>query len=144
MEFSISLEEKLSRLNKDWSRITPFIITDIAQKKDLLQPFLPTPDTYMVLEQIPTPQFLYDYLKQNKDKSIIIDCDILQKRKNYLDILEGAISSSPDSGRLWPVRYGNKPEFTFKGRIMIFTNLTREEILFNEKYKQFKRDCRII
>ena len=63
-----------------------------------------------------------------------------KKRKNYIDILEGAFCSSPDSCMLWQVNYKGEKSFKFHGRIIICTQLTREEIKKTDKLKYIARD----
>ena len=60
--------------------------------------------------------------------------------KNYIDILEGAFCSSPNSGDVWKVNYDGEKSFKFHGRIIICTELTKEEVKINDKLKYIARD----
>ncbi len=127
-------------------RLNPFIITeiDIEGNSMFLKQALATLEPYTVLEKIESPKQLFDFILENKGETILIKEDILAKRKNYLDIVQGAICSSPDSMALWSVNYRNEKSFVFKGKLILCTSKTKEEIMANKKFKMFVRDCRII
>lgn len=128
------------------SRTSPFIITEIdqADKREQVKKVLSLQGNPLVVESIPSPQALYDLLQSNRSETLVFDCEILQKRKNYLDILVGALCSSPDSAALWQISYLDYPEFTFAGSIVIFSAMTKAEIRGKKRLASTIRDCHFI
>lgn len=126
-------------------RLAPYVITEIhkTENDSLFQKTLPLLEPYITLEQIESPKFLFDFIKQHQNDLIIVTADIFSMRKNYIDVIEGAVCSSPDSMALWPVRYQNK-EFTFKGKLILCTMKTKQEIKSDSKLMYFARDCYFI
>lgn len=139
-------KEKFEYLPEVLSRLSPYVITEIgtAENKKLFKNLLSKLEPYTILDNIENPKMLYEFLKTHKNELIIITDDIFAKRKNYRDILQGALCSSPDSSALWPVRYLNEPNFTFKGKIILCTGKTIKQIQAEIKYKGLVRDCVII
>jgi hypothetical protein len=127
-------------------RINPFIITEIEQPETLalFQNFLNGLEPFIMLEQVSSPKQLFQFLKKHQTDFIIIRDDVFVKRKNYLDILLGAICSSSDDGGLWTVSYLNEKTFMFKGKIILCTNKNKQEFKSEQKFKYFGRDCCII
>lgn len=138
--------EKFEYLPEVLSRLSPYVITEIesAENKELFKNLLPRLEPYTLLENIESPKMLYEFLRNHKNELIIITDDIFAKRKNYRDIVQGALCSSPDSSALWPVYYLNEPSFTFKGKIILCTYKTKKQIQAEKKYKGLVRDCVII
>lgn len=144
MENKPTLSELFRFMPKWWSRLSPYIIYNSETKLSELDAISDELQPFVWLNEIESPKMLYEFLKSNNDKSIIINCEVLSKSKLYLDILEGAICSSPDSSDLWPVRYKNEKPFIFRGRILILSNSTKESITENKKLHYFARDCRFL
>lgn len=141
-----TLNEKFEYLPEVLSRLSPYVITEIgiAENKKLFKNLLSKLDPYTILDNIENPKMLFEFLKAHKNELIIIADDIFAKRKNYRDIVQGALCSSPDSSSLWPVRYLNEPNFTFKGKIILCTDKTKKQIHSEIKFKGLVRDCIII
>ena len=140
MENKPTLSELFRFTPKWWSRLSPCIIYNSETKLSELEAISDELQPFVWLNEIESPKMLYEFLKSNNDKLIIINCEVLSKIKLYLDILGGAICSSPDSSELWPVRYKNEREFIFRGRILILSNSTLESIRDNKKLQYFIRD----
>lgn len=143
MKNEITKEELFEMLPICLSRLAPQVITEIGKPEIqiLFQKALSTLAPYVLLEQIESPKQLFHFLKAHQDALIVVKADIFLMRKKYLDIMEGAVCSSPDSMTLWKVRYMNQPEFTFKGKLILCTNKTVDEIRNNPKWEYFARDC---
>jgi hypothetical protein len=141
METELTIDEMYDDYFSIWGRLNPVIITEIDAKKELLNYVILRLQPAIMVTGIESPSWLYNLLNENKTASIIIQTDILRKRKNYIDILEGAVCSSPDSMQLWKVNYTGKKSFEFKGRILICTQLTRQEISKNGNLHYINRDC---
>lgn len=146
MNLQSTKKEKFEYLPEVLSRLSPYVITEIesAENKELYKNLLPKLEPYTILDNIENPKMLYEFLKTHKNELIIITDDIFAKRKNYRDIVQGALCSSPDSSSLWPVYYLNEPSFTFKGKIILCTDKTKKQIQAEIKYKGLVRDCVII
>ena len=127
-------------------RLSPYIITKIdeAENLSLLQQTLRGLEPYVTLKNISSPKQLFDFLKEHQNNLVVIHDEIFSKRKNYLEILQGAVCSSPDSGRPWTVYYLNEKSFVFKGKIILCTYKTKEEIKGENKLEYFARDCKFI
>ena len=143
MKDTFTREELFQNVRLSLFRISPHVVTEMdkPETKQLFNQLLPTLEPYVLLEHIVSPASLYDFIQAHKNDLIIVTDDAFAKRKNYLDVLEGAICSSPDSGSLWPVRYLNRPEFYFKGRMILCTRKTRKEIKNDKRLEYFERDC---
>ncbi len=57
----------------------------------------------------------------------------LKGEKNYLNIVQGAVCSSPDSGELWTLTYLDEKPFVFKGELILCTIKTKDEINAKKK-----------
>lgn len=127
-------------------RLFPYIITEIDKPENLslFQKTLKSLEPYAMLENISSPKQLFDFLKEHHEDLVVIRDDVFSKRKNYLDIVQGAVCSSPDSCGLWTVYYLNKKSFVFKGEIILCTNKTQQEIKAEKKLKYFARDCQFV
>ncbi len=146
MKGQITKQELLGQLTFFLSRQFPHIITDINNptKKSTFDFSLEHLKDYFILENIESPKKLFHFIKAHQNDLIIIKLDIFSKRKNYWDIIQGAVCSSPDSGRLWMVSYLNEKSFTFHGKIILCTNKSEEEIKSDSKFEYFSRDCHFI
>jgi hypothetical protein len=141
METELSIDEMYDVYFSIWGRLRPVIITEVETKKELLDYIIPRLQPAIMVTEVKSPGWLYNLLNDNKTASMIFQTEVLMKRKNYTDILEGAVCSSPDSMQLWNVNYPGKKSFTFKGRILICTLLTRQEISKNGNLHYINRDC---
>jgi len=132
-------------LKRRLSRFAPYVITEIhkSEYESLLKIALQDLEPYVVLENITNPKYLFEFIKSNKNELIVVKDDIFSMSKNYLDIAEGAVCSSPDSMALWPVRYKSE-EFIFKGKIILCTQKNKHEIKSDNRLKYFVRDCYFI
>jgi CRISPR/Cas system endoribonuclease Cas6 (RAMP superfamily) len=138
---------ELDILTSTFYRLSPIIITEIQKTEQLilLNEITARLEDCVFIDEVQSPKKLYQIFLENNPKTIIFQKeDVLQKRKNYIDILEGAFCSSPDSGDLWQVNYDGEKSFKFKGRIIICTVLTKEEIKKSDKLKYIARDGLIL
>ena len=94
-------------------RLSPYIITEIDKPENLslLQKTLQGLEPYAMLENISSPKQLFDFLKEHQKDLVVIRYDVFSKRKNYLDIVQGAVCYGPDSSELWTVYYLNEKGF---------------------------------
>lgn len=83
---------------------------------------------------------LYNLFKEFNDKYIIIDNDSILTKQTRLNIIEGAVCSSPNSGSKWPIRLDGEKDFIFRGNVIILTNLTRETFNKSKKFNYLNRD----
>ena len=106
------------------TRRSPFIITELGNKNNrtLLENNLIKLGEFHRLSNVKSPLALYNFISAHRNELVIIDIDFVHLPKNYLDLLKGAVCSSPDSGALWSVTYLDKPSFEFKGRLILCTN----------------------
>lgn len=142
----ITRRDQFENLPHILDRLNPFVITEAndSGNSKLLKQAISSIEPYKLLEKIESPKQLFEFIQENKSQLIIITDDIFAKRKNYIDIVQGAICSSPDSMALWSVSYRNEKSFVFKGKLILCTSKTKEEIKANKKFKMFVRDCHII
>jgi hypothetical protein len=83
---------------------------------------------------------LYDTFQNFNGKTIIFDNETLLNKQPLIDILEGAICSSPDSGSKWPIRLDGQKEFKFTGSVILLTNQERDKFSKKKKYEYLTRD----
>ena len=138
---ALPVVEKLETYLSRWNRTSPIIITEIEKHRSEIEKKLGTINGIVWLKENLSPEQLYNFSKVNKEASIIIDYDILNKRVEHIGVLEELVCSSSNSASLWPVRFKNKEEFKFKGRIIVFSNYTRKQISKKESLKYIDRDC---
>ena len=143
MKFTFTKAELYESIPLSITRLSPHVITEIDKPENerLFNQILPKFEPYVILQHIVSPRGLYNFIKSHKDDFIIITDDVFDKRKNYLDVLEGAICSSPDSCAVWPVRYRNEPEFDFYGKMILCTKKTKQAIKSDKRFEYFGRDC---
>ena len=92
-----------------------------------------------------TRRNLYNLLYKYNGADIIFENDVAFKKKGIIEILMGAICSSPDSSAKWQVQIDEKPKaFLFKGRITILTKLSESYLKKHKKYEYLIRDMNII
>jgi hypothetical protein len=120
-----------------------YIITGIGEieKKVFVKKLSEVLDDTLHLVKIKSPKSFYDTLAQNTKRTLLISDDILSKRKNYIDLLEGAVCSSPDSCRSWEISYLDWKSFYFRGVIIILTHYFDDEIRGIPKLEYISRDC---
>ena len=134
---------ELDILTSTFYRLSPIIITEIQKTEQLilLNEITARLEDCVFIDEVQSPKKLYQLFLENNSKTLVFQKeDILQKRKIYIDILEGAFCSSPDSCMLWQVNYKGEKSFKFHGRIIICTVLTKEEVKKNNKLKYISRD----
>lgn len=143
MRTTFTKKELFESIRLGLSRISPHVITEIDKpaNKKMFQEILPSLGAHLSIEKIESPKWLYNFIKEHKDELIIIYDDVFSKSKNYRDIIEGAVSSSPDSGEIWPIRYLNEPELFFTGKMILCTKKTRQEIKADKRFYYLDRDC---
>jgi len=129
-----------NQLPEKLTRTSPFILTEfyLPENQQLLEKNMLKLDFFVVLENLIEPYSLYYALQRNPKDTIIIEADIFQMNKNYMDILEGAIRMTPESGIPWKVTYRHNPPFLFSGKIILCTALRESDI---RKTKAFKSIC---
>lgn len=88
------------------------------------------------------PKELFDFLKANHKRVLYFEDEILSKRIEYIRLLEGAICAS-DLGKPWSVTY-NEDSFEFKGKILIASRVSKEELKNSEKLNYILRDSIVI
>jgi hypothetical protein len=139
-------EELFDSLPVLLNRLSPFIITEIDNSANLslFQQTLKQLEPYEILEHFENPKKLFEFIKDHQSKLIILKDDIFSKRKDYRNIVQGAVCSSPDSSELWSVNYLDEKSFVFKGRIILCTKRTKENIKSKKKFEYFSRDCHFI
>lgn len=128
------------------SRTSPFVITEmhLPENRALFDKSLLKLEFHYQLMTLVSPYSLYSFLSEHRNDLVILEADIFQLSKAYIGIIEGAIGSSPDSGNLWTVQYLNYPEFTFKGKLILCTELSKAEIKRRKRFEFLARDCRFI
>ncbi|MBL0049669.1 MAG: hypothetical protein IPP32_16420 [Bacteroidetes bacterium] len=146
MKGKITKEDKFNSIPNLLDRRNPIVITEISNPANLsyFQNAIKKLRQYFLLEMIESPLHLFNFIKEHQNDLIIIVDDIFARRKNYLDIVQGAVCSSPDSGELWSVNYLDEKPFVFKGELILCTIKTKEEINANKKLSYFARDCHFI
>ncbi len=87
-----------------------------------------------------SPQSLYDLFFNFNRKTIIIDTDTNLKKQALIDILEGAVCSSPDSGEKWPIRLDGRKTFRFFGSVIFLTNIDKGKFFRTKKFSYLRRD----
>lgn len=87
---------------------------------------------------------LYDTFQNYNGKIIIFENETLLNKQSLIDILEGAVCSSPDSGTKWPIRLDGRKEFIFTGSVIILTNQDKETFCSKKNYEYLTRDMLII
>lgn len=83
---------------------------------------------------------LYNVFQNFNNKIIIFDNETVLQKQSLIDILEGAICSSPDSGDKWSIRLDGHKEFKFTGSVIILTNQDKEKFFKTKKYEYLIRD----
>ena len=101
-------------------------------------------DTYdyaIINEKELTPVRFYNLLKKHNEKMVIINSNKALKDQKIINLLEGAVCSSPDSVTKWPVRLENKKDFLFLGKLIVLTTYSLDDLKNNKKYTWLLRDC---
>lgn len=91
-----------------------------------------------------TPKKLFNLLKSHNGKILILDADTILAKQALVDILQGAICSSSDSGSKWSVSLDGEKKFMFRGTVILLTTLTREKFTKTPKYNRLKDEMRKI
>lgn len=83
---------------------------------------------------------LYNVLKKFNGKTIIFDNESILSKQSLINIIEGAVCSSPDSATKWPVRLEGHNEFIFTGSVIILTSQLKDKFSKTKKYEYLSRD----
>ena len=83
---------------------------------------------------------LYETFQKFNGKTIIFDNEVILKKQALINILEGAICSSPDSCSKWPIRLQGQDEFIFKGSVILLTDQDKDKFCKTKKYEYLTRD----
>lgn len=123
----------INKLSEWLSRTSPFVITEfhLPEKERLLDNIELKIGYTTTINRLVQAYSLYDLLKQNADdadKTILVKMDLLKEDSGFWEILEGAMGFDPNAGKLSEVRYGHYPAFTFRGKLILCTDLTKEQI----------------
>ncbi len=130
-----SLPERLSRS-------TPAIITEfhLPKNEELFTKNKMTIDFFekvgfsVTMNNLIEPYSLYLEFSINPNATIVIKEDFLYRaEQGFLDLVEGAIRSTPESGTPWRVTYRDQPPILFQGNLILCTRLT--EAAVREKRK---------
>ncbi|HAK28421.1 MULTISPECIES: hypothetical protein [Sphingobacterium] len=126
-------------------RYTSYIISSFLQEEKfmLYERFKAKLGNLVVAPKPDSPKALFEFLQRHNKDLIIFEDEILNGRIEYIDVLSGAICSSPDSNKPRKVQYF-LDNFIFKGSIIISSIRTKEELLRESKLKDILRDCIII
>ncbi len=89
-----------------------------------------------------TPKKLFNLLNSHNDKIIIFESDSILAKQAFINILQGAICSSPDSGSKWSVYLDSEKKFIFTGTIILLSTLSKEKFITSKKYFYLNRDLR--
>ncbi len=127
------------------------LFAHLLQQKGL-KPFIGTENyDYVYVDNVPNAKAFYELLEQHNGKQVIVDAaaspEIL-RMKGGIELLEGAVCSSPDSGAKWKVGQGydisGKPGFTFSGKLVLLVNQTAAELRKDKRFAYLVRDCMIV
>lgn len=156
----MSFEEKIStsRLSiKDWT-VYPYLITyaDIGNRREKVYQFIeglnlrlfdenlyqPGSDDYdmVIIKEVKSPLDLYKIFDNHNFKFILFDTDKIFSSKWYIDILQGAICASPDSGYKWTIEKEGQKPFQFKGTTMFITDKELKDLTASPRFKYILRD----
>ena len=137
-----SLPERLSRS-------TPAIITEVHLPKNeelfvknkLTIDFFEKVGFSVTLNNLIDPYGLYLVFSSNPNDTIVIKEDFLyREEQTYLDMVEGAIRSTPESGTPWRVTYRDQPPILFQGNLILCTRLTEAAVRGKRKL-DFLSEC---
>ena len=124
------------------SRSTPAIITqfhlpkneELFMKNKLTLDFFEKVGFSVQLTNLIQPYSLYLTFSTNPKDTIVIKEDFLYREEQaFLDIVEGAIRSTPESGTPWRVTYRDYPPILFEGNLILCTRLTEAAVRKKQK-----------
>ena len=92
------------------------------------------------IRDINNPTHLYEVLRDHNHKIIIFDTDKILKSQWYINKLQGAVCSSPNSGIRWRVLINNYKMFDFKGATLIITDMNLKEMKKKKHLEYILRD----
>jgi hypothetical protein len=143
MKTDFTKAEQYESIRLSLDRISPHVLTQIdkPENQKLFQKILPTLGPYQLIVHMESPKWLFNFIKEHKSELIIVQEDIFSKSKPYRDIIEGAIGSNTDTGKIWPIRYKDEPELYFTGKMILCTSKSRKQISGDKKFEYFERDC---
>ncbi|WP_254527509.1 MULTISPECIES: hypothetical protein [unclassified Sphingobacterium] len=121
-----------------------YVFTDCfeVERSKYLSQFLSVQTGIVPAPSFVSPRELFEFLKAHHQMSLYFEDEILYKRIEYIRLLEGAICAN-DLGKPWSVCY-NEDSFEFKGKILIASKLSKEELKNSEKLHYILRDSIVI
>lgn len=139
----------IHQLPERLSRTSPFVITEfhLPENKLLLHNIELKIGYTITINTMVQAYALYNLLKEqanDTDKTILIKMDILSKEMGYWEILEGAMGFDSNTGQLSVVSYGHYPTFTFYGKLILCTNLSKQQIKNREHLAFINHYCHFI
>ncbi len=147
---NISLEDRVAAMFRDLqlppARFTPYIYADYLMEERsalYLKHKSLNNSTFIYCDTIISPKALFEFLKLNSSARVVFEEDLLTKRKEYIDVIAGAICSNPNTVEPWKVSYGAE-SFVFKGSILVLSRLTKEELQGKVSLKYILRDSKVI
>lgn len=146
---NISLEDRVVAMFRDLqlptARFTPYIYADCLteERVALYLKHKNLNSTFIYCDTILSPKALFDFLKVNSSAQLVFEVDLLTKRKEYIDVIAGAICSNPNTVKPWKVSYSAE-SFVFRGSILMLSRLTKEELLGEASLKYILRDSKVI
>ncbi len=135
------------------SRSTPAIITQfhLPKNEELFTKNKMTIDFYekvgfsVTLNNLIQPYGLYLTFSSNPNDTIVIKEDFLyREEQGFLDIIEGAVRSTPETGTPWRVTYRDYPPILFQGNLILCTRLTEAAVRKKRKLDFLSACCLFI
>lgn len=87
---------------------------------------------------------LFELFYKFNGKIFIFDIEEVLKKQSLINILEGAVCSSPDSGTKWSIRLEGRKEFKFNGTVILISSQEKDKFLKTSKYQYLTRDMIIL
>ena len=132
------------------SRSTPAIITqfhlpkneEVFKKNVLTIDFFEKVGFSVQLNNLIEPHGLYLSFQKNIKDTIIIKEDFLYRADQaFLDLVEGAVRSTPETGTPWRVTYRDYPPILFQGNLILCTRLTEAAVRKKRKLDFLSACC---
>lgn len=142
----IQKQELYNQLPTQLKRETPYVITEfhLLENEQMLEDITLQLDYHIISNNFIQPYGLYDTLKRGPKYTHILKEDFLStQHQEYLDILESAIRTT-DAGMPWKVTYHHYEPFMFEGKIILCTQLTKNQIKRRKKLKYLSDCCYFI
>lgn len=145
----ITFEEKVAamfaNLQLPNARFTPYLFSDCCNevRAAIYQKHKAENVDFIYCNTFNSPTQLFEYLRVNANANKVFEGDLLSKRKEYIDVLIGAICSNPSTVEPWKVSYDTE-SFVFRGSILVLSVLTKEELKAKANLKYILRDIKVI